>query len=145
MFRLDDKATLKETEGYGIAGKVVDVSLVKSRTNRSKRAVPLIFNMSEGRFDSILSMLHLLSSEGKVGGAGARCYFVDEPDIKFSKKNFRAELEESTELQRVFTLQCREVLDKLLSNTENQSSVNNKFNLLDALNALNSPVAFTAG
>ena len=145
MFRLDDKATLKETEGYGIAGKVVDVSLVKSRTNRSKRAVPLIFNMSEGRFDSILSMLHLLSSEGKVGGAGARCYFVDEPDIKFSKKNFRAELEESTELQRVFTLQCREVLDKLLSNTENQSSVNNKFNLLDALNALNSPVAPTAG
>ena len=139
MFRLDDRATLKESEGYGIAGQVVDVSLVKSRTNQNKRSVPLIFNKSEGMFDSILSMLHLLNSEGKVGGAGARCYFLDEPDIKFSKKNFKAELEESPDLQRVFTIQCREVLDKLLSDTENQSAIKNKFNLSDALNSLNSP------
>ena len=139
MFRLDDRAALKESEGYGIAGQVVDISLVKSRTNQNKRSVPLIFNKTEGGFDPILSMLHLLNSEGKVGGAGARCYFLDEPDIKFSKKNFKAELEESPDLQRAFTIQSREVLDKLLSNTENQSAIKSKFNLLDALNSLNSP------
>jgi RecA/RadA recombinase len=139
MFRLDDRAALKESEGYGIAGQVVDISLVKSRTNQNKRSVPLIFNKTEGGFDPILSMLHLLNSEGKVGGAGSRCYFIDEPDIKFSKKNFKAELEESPDLQRVFTLQCRDVLDKLLSDTENQSAIKSKFNLLDALNSLNAP------
>jgi hypothetical protein len=144
MFRLDDRATLKESEGYGIAGQVVDVSLVKSRTNQNKRSVPLIFNKTEGGFDPILSMLHLLNSEGKVGGAGARCYFIDEPDIKFSKKNFKAELEESPDLQRAFTIQCRDVLDKLLSNTENQSAIKSKFNLLDALNSLNTPQVVTA-
>ena len=144
MFRLDDRAALKESEGYGIAGQVVDISLVKSRTNQNKRSVPLIFNKTEGGFDPILSMLHLLNSEGKVGGAGARCYFLDEPDIKFSKKNFKAELEESPDLQRAFTIQCRDVLDKLLSNTENQSAIKSKFNLLDALNSLNSPQVVTA-
>ena len=144
MFRLDDRAALKESEGYGIAGQVVDISLVKSRTNQNKRSVPLIFNKTEGGFDPILSMLHLLNSEGKVGGAGARCYFLDEPDIKFSKKNFKAELEESPDLQRAFTIQSREVLDKLLSNTENQSAIKSKFNLLDALNSLNSPQVVTA-
>ena len=144
MFRLDDRAALKESEGYGIAGQVVDISLVKSRTNQNKRSVPLIFNKTEGGFDPILSMLYLLNSEGKVGGAGARCYFLDEPDIKFSKKNFKAELEESPDLQRAFTIQCRDVLDKLLSNTENQSAIKSKFNLLDALNSLNSPQVVTA-
>jgi RecA/RadA recombinase len=144
MFRLDDRAALKESEGYGIAGQVVDISLVKSRTNQNKRSVPLIFNKTEGGFDPILSMLHLLNSEGKVGGAGARCYFIDEPDIKFSKKNFKAELEESPDLQRAFTIQCRDVLDKLLSNTENQSAIKSKFNLLDALNSLNTPQVVTA-
>jgi len=139
MFRLDDRAALKENEGYGIAGQVVDISLVKSRTNQNKRSVPLIFNKSEGGFDPILSMLHLLNSEGKVGGAGARCYFIDEPDIKFSKKNFKSELEESPDLQRAFTIQCRDVLDNLLSNTENQAAIKSKFNLLDALNSLNTP------
>ena len=139
MFRLDDRAALKENEGYGIAGQVVDISLVKSRTNQNKRSVPLIFNKSEGGFDPILSMLHLLNSEGKVGGAGARCYFIDEPDIKFSKKNFKTELEESPDLQRAFTIQCRDVLDNLLSNTENQAAIKSKFNLLDALNSLNAP------
>ena len=145
MFRLDDRSPLKENEGYGIAGQVVDISLVKSRTNQNKRAVPLIFNKTDGGFDAILSMLHLLNSEGKVGGAGSRCYFIDNPDIKFSKKNFRSELEESPELQQAFVIQCREVLDKLLSNVENQSSIRSKFNLLDAMNALNNPVPATAG
>ena len=138
MFRLDDRAALKETEGFGIAGQVVDISLVKSRTNQNKRAVPLIFNKSEGGFDSLLSMLHLLNSEGRVGGAGSRCYFINNPDVKFSKKEFKKELEESTELQQSFVIECREVLDKLLSNVENQSAITNKFNLLDALNNLNS-------
>ena len=144
MFRLDDRAALKEGEGYGIAGQVVDISLVKSRTNQNKRSVPLIFNKTEGGFDPILSMFHLLKSEGKVSGVGARLYFDNCPDVKFSQKEFKRILEESPELQQEFVLQCRDVLDKFLSNVENQSAITSKFNLLDALNALNKPVDLTA-
>lgn len=144
MFRLDDRAALKENEGYGIAGQVVDISLVKSRTNQNKRSVPLIFNKSDGGFDPILSMFHLLKSEGKISGAGARLYFDNCPDVKFSQREFKNTLEESLELQQEFTIQCRDILDKFLSNVENQSTIQTKFNLLDALNALNNPVAPTS-
>ena len=81
MFRLDEKTSLKEAEGYGINGTVVDISIVKSRTNASKRSVPLIFDKSTGAFDNILSILHFLKSEGYIGGAGKALYFTENPDV----------------------------------------------------------------
>ena len=42
------------TEGC-IDGSVITITLIKSRTNATKRSVPLIFNKTEGRFDEILS------------------------------------------------------------------------------------------
>lgn len=137
LFRLDDKGTLKDSEGYGIAGKVVDVSLVKSRTNITKRSVPLIFNMTEGGFDPILSMFHLLKTEGKVMGAGARLYFDSLPDVKFSQKTFKQELMKNEDLQKAFAMECKQVLDPLLFDVENQNVNNNTFDISVAINNLN--------
>lgn len=119
MFRLDDKGTLKDSEGYGINGTVVDITIVKSRSNQNKTSVPLIFNKSEGKFDPILSLFHFLKTRGAVSGAG-KMYFDELPDVKFSQKEFKKVLVGSKELQMVFAQKGREFLDPLLSDTANK-------------------------
>ena len=118
MFRVDDSTTLKVGKDYDIDGSVVNLTLVKSRTNATKRSIPLIFNKSEGRFDEILSLFHLLKDEGRFSGAGAYQYLEDAPDDKFSQKTFKQVLEGSETLQRAFAKECYEVLSKLLSETK---------------------------
>lgn len=135
MFRLDDKGTLKAAEGYGIDGNIVDISLVKSRTNRNKRSIPLVFNKTEGNFDQILSMLQLIKSEGGVGGAGTRLYFNDTPDVKFSQKTFKNDLNTNPELQRAFAMASKEVLEPMLSDTCNKAA-ESEFDLDQAMSDL---------
>ena len=138
MFRADDSLTLKESEGFGINGSVVTITLVKSRTNATKRSVPLIFNKTEGRFDKVLSLFYLLKTEGAFKGAGAYLFLDEVPDIKFSQKNFKSILESSPELQKSFANECYKVLSKYLSDTRNVASDNNMAydNISDMIGAM---------
>lgn len=136
MFRLDDLGQLKDSEGYGINGQVVSLSIIKSRTNQNKRSVPLVFDKTHGAFDPILSMYHYLKQEGLVSGAGARMFFEDAPDIKFSQKEFKNVLNSNPELQKVFVRTCSEALDKLLSDVENQRRGIGGFDLMNAMSAM---------
>ena len=129
MFRVDDGITLKKTEGFGIDGSVVNLTLIKSRTNASKRSVPLIFNKSEGRFDDILSLFQLLKTERKIQGAGAYLYLKDVSDVKFSQKSFKVTLENNQELQKAFAKECYEVLSGYLSDTRSSREDNSSASL----------------
>ena len=124
MFRADDSLTLKESEGFGISGSVVTITLVKSRTNATKRTVPMIFNKTEGRFDTLLSLFQLLKTEGAFKGAGAYLYLDGAPDIKFGQKNFKSIIESSPELQKAFAEECYKVLSKFLSDTRSSDCDN---------------------
>lgn len=126
MFRTDDSTTLKRTEGFGIDGSIVNVTLIKSRTNATRRSVPMVFNKSEGRFDDILSLFQLLKTEGRLKGAGAYQYLDDAPDIKFSQKSFKDTLENSPELQKAFAKECYTVLSGYLSDTRSSAENNSK-------------------
>ena len=138
IFRLDDTTTLKEDKDYGINGKVVKVSLIKSRTNATRRSVNLIFDKSIGRYDNELSMLHLLKEEGKLSGIGANVRLESCPDVKFSLKNFREVLKSSDELSQAFTKEAFDILLPYVSNTKvvaaTESSTSTRINnLFDAL------------
>lgn len=121
MFRADDSLTLKETDGFGINGSVVTITLIKSRTNATKRSIPLIFNKTEGKFDTLLSLFQLLKTEGVFKGAGAYLYLDGAPDIKFGQKNFKKLINSSPELQKAFADECYKVLSKFLSDTKSAS------------------------
>lgn len=137
MFRVDDSITLKPDKDYGIDGSIVNFGIIKSRTNISKRTVPLVFNKTEGEFDTDLSLFQLLYSEGYVKGAGIKQYFEDLPDVTFSKKTFKDKLKESTELQEVFVKTSIKLLTTYLSDTQIKQnkgideSQNNIINLFD--------------
>ena len=118
MFRVDDSITLKPDKDYGIDGSVVTFGIVKSRTNISKRTVPLIFNKTEGYFDNELSLFQLLDSEGIIKGAGISKFFEELPDVKFSKKNFKEVLVKTPELQKVFATTAFHLLQTYLSDTK---------------------------
>lgn len=134
MFRTDDSKTLKKDKDYGIDGSIVTLTLIKSRTNATKRAVPLIFNKTEGRFDEILSLFELLKEEGCFSGAGAFQYIESEPDIKFSAKTFKKSFEESPALQKAVAVAAYNVLSGFLSETRRANALTDS--ALDNLNSL---------
>lgn len=126
IFRLDDTTTLKDDKDYGINGKIVKCTLIKSRTNATRRSVPLIFDKSAGRYDNELSLLHLIKEEGKLSGIGANVRLDSCPDVKFSLKNFRDALKESDELQSAFMKEAFDILLPYVSNTRVQTAEENK-------------------
>ena len=141
MFRADDSLTLKKEKDFGIDGSVVNITLIKSRTNATKRSVPMIFNKTDGCFDNILSMFMLLKNEGKLSGAGAYLFLDECPDIKFSQRNFKEQLEGHKELREAFSKKCFEVLCTFLSDTKNrhfeESSLDD--DILDSISSMGMP------
>jgi hypothetical protein len=125
MFRVDDSQTLKDSDGFGINGSIINLTLIKSRTNATKRSIPLIFNKTEGKFDETLSLFQLLKSQGSFSGAGAYLYFDDCPDIRFGQRNFKEKLAESPELQKAFAKACYKTLSPMLSETKAVYAENN--------------------
>lgn len=137
MFRVDDSLTLKADKDYGIDGSVITLTLIKSRTNATKRSIPLIFNKTEGRFDELLSLFHLLKTEGVLQGTGVY-YLEGAPDIKFKQKTFKEVLENSPELQKAFAEECFKILSTFLSDTKTVSADNNtaSFNINNIVNSM---------
>jgi RecA/RadA recombinase len=125
MFRVDDSITLKKDKDYRIDGSIVNVTLMKSRTNATKRSVPLIFNKTEGKFDDILSMFHLLKTEGRFKGAGVGLYLDSCPTVKFSVSTFMQVYAESNELKRAFAQEVYNLLVTFLSETKSVKSTDN--------------------
>lgn len=134
MFRVDDSKTLKADKDYGIDGSIVTLTIIKSRTNANKRAIPLIFNKSNGKFDEILSYFHLMNEEGLIAGTGSY-YFKEAPDKKFTKKNVKEKIAEDNELAEIFMKTLYDLLVTYLSDTKMEpaeiaviNNINNIFN-----------------
>lgn len=117
LIRMDDHSKMKEDEGFGIDGILVDLTLLKSRTSHAGNKITLVFNYDSG-FDAELSLLYFLKTSKLINGAGAYLYFGDRSDLKFSQKQFKQKLQESEEFRQVFI----ETLMPALQNIINDSS-----------------------
>lgn len=139
MFRLEDNTKLKESEGMGVYGMVVDVSIVKSRTNASGRSIPLVFDAFSG-FDSELSLLIFLKSVGEVNSKGAYMSMLDYPDMKFTQKGFKDKLSD-VEFAQAFTNSCLKRLKELIRTSIFDEEVDNVKKVFDATAAIMSSIA----
>ena len=113
MIRVDDAGKLKPTEGFYIDGAIVELSLIKSRTNKVGSSCRLIFDKDNG-FDNELSLFLLLKEHGRINGAGAFLYLADRNDMKFAQKNFKQKLRELPELRQVFMQEVMSVLSTII-------------------------------
>ncbi len=121
-------------------GTLVDLDLVKSRSNKAGQSATLVFNQDIG-FDATLSLFILLKENNRVKGAGAYLYFGERDDIKFSQKAFKQKLNDNVELQDLFMKEVIDVLTTQLDKADiDQESVNNtdiiSARVLEHLNAL---------
>lgn len=138
MLRFDDHSKFKPTEGFGIPGNLVDVTLVKSRTNAAGRFATLVFDQDNG-FDEQLSLFYLLKDNGRFNGSGAYLYLGDRDDIKFSQKTFKTKLEANEDLQQLFMNEVVSTLKAILDTHEEtvereQSTLSLTSNILNMLN-----------
>lgn len=114
LIRMDDNTKLKETEGFGIHGIVVEVTILKSRTCAAGRSVNLIFDYDHG-FDRELSLLLLLKDIGIVNMKGAYMSFANNEEIgKFTNKNFKEKLKDP-EFSKVFAEQALIGLNSIIT------------------------------
>ena len=117
LLRFDDNSKLKEDEAFGIAGNLVDISLVKSRNNRAGKVCTLVFDQERG-FDPELSLFLELKQNKRINGAGAYYYIGDRDDIKFSQKTFKEKLRENPELRQIFIAEVMAMLKEGLDKDE---------------------------
>jgi RecA/RadA recombinase len=120
LLRFDDNSKLKEDEAFGIAGNLVDITLVKSRNNRAGKSCTLVFNQNQG-FDPELSLFIMLKNAKRINGAGAYLYIGNRSDIKFSQKTFKDKLKENPELRQIF---IQEVMDMLKAELDASDTAN---------------------
>ena len=122
LIRVDDGAKLKETDGLGINGKIVDFEIIKSRTNAAGRSVPMVFDFTNG-FDDILSLFMFLKSTGAII-TGATCYLRGHEDMKFRQRDFKNKLFNDPEFAKAFSEVARAELETLLGNPEVEEQKN---------------------
>lgn len=109
MIRLDDGGKLKSSEGFGIDGNMVEITFIKSRSNKAGKSTTMVFNQALG-YDPELSLFVMLKDNNRVNGAGAYLYIDDRSDMKFAQKNLKNKLAEDAEFRDVFMHAVSEVL-----------------------------------
>lgn len=117
IIRFDDVTKLKSADAFGIDGSLVDLTLVKSRTNKAGQSCTLVFNQDTG-FDTDLSLFILLKQNNRINGAGAYFYIGEHSEIKFSQKSLKEKLASSPEFKEIF---INEVISVLTSQLTAQS------------------------
>lgn len=114
LIRFDDNSKLKEEEGLGVAGSVVDLQIVKSRTGRAGSTCSLVFDFERG-FDPELSLYLLLKNKKRINGAGAYLYIGEHDEKKFSQKNLKQKLAEDPEFRQIFISEAIEILKSMVT------------------------------
>lgn len=104
IFRLDEKSKLKESEVFGIDGAIVNVDIVKSRTNKAGKSATLVFDQNNG-YDPDLSLFMYLKENNILEGSGAYLR-LPESDIKFSQKQFKSLLYSNHDFYNQFVNTC---------------------------------------
>lgn len=113
IIRFDDVTKLKAGDTFGIDGSFVDLTLVKSRTNKAGQSCTLVFNQETG-FDTDLSLFILLKNNNRINGAGAYFYIGDHSEIKFSQKTLKEKLKTIPEFREIFMNEVISVLTQQL-------------------------------
>ena len=133
LVRLDDNTKLKETEGLGVRGSIVEVTLLKSRTSAAGRSINLVFDFANG-FDKELSLLLMLKEQGLVVARGAYMRLVNNEDIKFTQKQFKEKLQTDAEFQKAIMEQVQIGLMNLITVPVERTNIeNNSFDISAAL------------
>lgn len=137
IIRFDDVTKLKAGEAFGIDGSLVDLTLVKSRTNKAGQSCTLVFNQDSG-FDPELSLFLLLKQNNRIGGAGAYFYIGEHSEIKFSQKAFKEKLKTDQAFKEIFMNEVISVLTEQLKAQEFEElgyDHNLSSGILDRINA----------
>ena len=122
--RIDDNVKLKDSEGLGINGKIVDFTLIKTRTNMPLRAVSMVLDYDNG-YDPILSLFTFMKANGYIESRGA---YMNLPgsDIKFTQKGFMEKISTDPEFANVFMAECNKRLQELLKLPDTQEDIRKK-------------------
>lgn len=114
LIRFDDHSKLKSTEGYGIDGTKVDLTLIKSRTARAGQSVTLVYDQNKG-FDAELSLFEMLKENKLVNGAGAHLYLGEHSEYKFAQKQLKTKLATIPEFRQIFMETVSEMLKQSIA------------------------------
>ena len=143
--RLDEKSKLKNAEAFGIDGAIVNVEIVKSRTNKAGKGCTLVFDQTNG-YDPDLSLFMFLKENNILEGAGAYLRLPGS-EIKFSQRGFKEKLYSDPEFYKAFVATCYQALtmdletreaEKIVAEAEAKSMVSPYQAILDQLNNINS-------
>ena len=113
IFRLDIREKLAKGKAFDIVGSIVNLDIVKSRTNKTSKArCSLVFDQEIG-YDPDLSLFMLLKDNDLLRGSGS---YLQIPgcDRKFMQREFKTILYEDKEFYNAFVTTCYQFLTSTL-------------------------------
>lgn len=133
LIRVDDGTKLKDSEGLGVNGKIVEFTFIKSRSNLPGRAIPLLFTYDYG-YDPILSLFIFLKSGGYIESKGAYMHFNNiASETKFTQKEFKERILTDADFAEEFSRSANAALSTLLGNMKAQYNPTGVNSLLDGI------------
>lgn len=141
IIRVNNNTKLSDKEGLGVNGAIVELTIVKSRTNYVGQTCKLVLDFERG-FDPELSLYQLLKDNNRINGAGAYLYIGEHSEIKFMQKKIREMLSTNEAFRQIFMNECIDVLSKqLIEKDYNEQQLIAHQMSSDIMSALNSTLA----
>lgn len=130
LIRLSDSTKLKESDGFGINGSIVNIEIIKSRSNESNLSVPLVFDLKTG-FRPEMSLLVFLKDRGII----PKGTYMTIPgcEDKFTQKTFQEKLYTNEEFRNCFMNVSLSELSKLLYDPDQTPMFTKSSVLMDSL------------
>lgn len=102
------------TSDDGFSGFGGTIQLTKSKNNSIGTTIPVAFNDTAG-FDHLFSLYEFAKGCGIIGGRNPYLYFMSNPEVKFSRKDFRKKLIVEQPFREAVLEALREPLESLLN------------------------------
>ena len=101
-------------EDDGIDGFLINIEIIKSRSNQAGQSVPIIFDKIKG-VSPIRTCIQFAKDNGLIGGNKNAMYFFNNKDDKFKLRNVEECFSENKELYNIMYQHIVPVLSTRLS------------------------------
>jgi RecA/RadA recombinase len=126
IYRLNQGKELKDDKDLNIAGRVINVKPIKTRSAFNNMSLPLVYTAKKGFSNTITNFLYL-KSEGVLKGGGRGGMFLDRcKDIKFTQKDFLKVYNTKEEFRKAWDETIEELYGSEIKDRSSDLYVENK-------------------
>jgi hypothetical protein len=136
IFKFTAGSKIKFDDDFGIDGFYNKIKLLKSRTNKAGQEEVSVYSQEYG-FRNELTLFEELKNNKRLMGNPRAYYLNNNPDEKFTMKNFFNRFQESEAIRKAVLVESLPILRRYISHSSEEDNRSEKELLSDVLHDVN--------